>query len=166
MSPALLLQRIRLWPHFSLRGLPRWHAPWTQPGPLSGGPAGHRVQRLLQATLVLSLLVLVAGSVLVVRRADHLGLQLASTGQALMQSQRLAKAASQALIGRPEAFAEVRESAGILLRTVTGLRQGDAELGLRALEGSYAAAIEPLQPLADRPAEKNAEQRAGAGKDA
>jgi len=150
MSPALLLQRIRLWPHFSLRGLPRWHAPWNQPGPLSGGPAGHRVQRLLQATLVLSLLVLVAGSVLVVRRADHLGLQLASTGQALMQSQRLAKAASQALIGRPEAFAEVRESADILLRTVTGLRLGDAELGLRALEGSYAAAIEPLQPLADR----------------
>ena len=36
--------------------------------------------------------------------------QVAATGQALMQSQRLAKSVSQALVGSPQAFPEVRES--------------------------------------------------------
>ena len=152
MSQAPTFQRIRLWPATPLRGFPRWLTRLSLPGSggWSGGPAGHRLQRLLQAALVFSLIVLVAGSVLVVRRADHLGLQLATTGQALMQSQRLAKAASQALVGRPEAFAEVRESAGFLVGAVTGLRQGDDAIGLRALEGRHAAAVEPLLPLAER----------------
>ncbi len=149
MSSALLLQRLRLRPVPQLRSLLRWSHP-GRPGGWRPRLSGGRLQRFLQAALVLSLSVLVLGSVLVVRRADHRGQQLASTGQALMQSQRLAKAVSQALVGRPEAFPEVRESAGILVRAVSGLRQGDPAQGLRALEGPHAAAIGPLAPLAER----------------
>ena len=40
--------------------------------------------------------------------------QVRRTGQALMQSQRLAKSVSQALVGSPQAFPEVKESTEVL----------------------------------------------------
>ncbi len=113
--------------------------------------------RVLQATLVVSLAVLLITSVLVVRRADRTGRQLAATGQALMQSQRLAKSVSLALVGRPQAFPEVRESAAIVASHVAALQAGDSELGIPALGGSVADRIEPLVPLAER-TRRNAEQ--------
>ena len=62
-----------------------------------------------------------------------------ATGQALMQSQRLAKSVSQALIGSPQAFPEVAESTDVLARTVRDLKTG---------EGSLAAAPAGVQMLA------------------
>jgi twitching motility protein PilJ len=50
--------------------------------------------------------------------------QVAATGQAL--SQRLAKSVSQAL-WQSQAFPDVCESAGVLAKTVRGLRDGDSE---------------------------------------
>ena len=49
-----------------------------------------------------------------------------------MQSQRLAKSVSQALIGSPQAFPEVRESADVLAKNVRGLKNGDDNLRGRA----------------------------------
>ena len=48
------------------------------------------------------------------RRPAAAAAQVAASGQALMQSQRLAKSVSQALIGSPTAFPEVKESADVL----------------------------------------------------
>ena len=95
-----------------------------------------RSQRHLLLLLAVSLAVLAVGSVVVVRRTDRVAHQLAATGQSLMQSQRLAKSASQALLGRPAAFAEVRESADSLARAVRGLSAGDAALSLQPVAAS------------------------------
>jgi hypothetical protein len=60
-------------------------------------------QRVLFTLLALALVVL--GSVVVaVRQADTVAQQVAGTGQSLMQSQRLAKSVSQALVGSAQAF--------------------------------------------------------------
>ncbi len=108
-----------------------------------------RSQRHLLVLLAVSLAVLAVGSVVVVRRTDRVAHQLAATGQSLMQSQRLAKSASQALLGRPAAFAEVRESADSLARAVRGLGAGDPALSLQPVAAS-ADLLQPLLPLAER----------------
>ena len=134
------------------------------PGPFGASPrrwpralADLGLPRLLQITLVASLAVLLVAAVLVVRRADQSGRQLAATGQALMQSQRLAKAVSLALVGRPQAFPEVRESAGIVASHVVALQVGDAALRIPALGGGRLEHLEPLVPLAERTS-RHAEQ--------
>jgi twitching motility protein PilJ len=72
-----------------------------------------------------------------------------------MQSQRLAKSVSQALVGSPQAFPDVKESADILAKTVRGLKDGDAELRIDAVGGAEAGDFEQIIPFVDR-AEKNA----------
>jgi twitching motility protein PilJ len=77
---------------------------------------------------------------------------VAATGQALMQSQRLAKSVSQAWWAAPQAFPEVKESADVLARTCAPEgRRADVPGGARRPAGT----VEPLLPLVDR-AEKNA----------
>ena len=73
-----------------------------------------RQQRILAIMLavVVLLLLLVAGSAIL--RSERLAQQVAATGQSLMQSQRLAKSISQALVGSASAFVEVKDSACLL----------------------------------------------------
>lgn len=72
--------------------------------PLMGpAPAATHQRRLLtMLALGVVLLALVAGWVL--QQADRSAKQLAATGQSLMQSQRLAKSVTQALLGKDQAF--------------------------------------------------------------
>jgi twitching motility protein PilJ len=118
---------------------------------------GHRPvaeqQRIMLWVIVLALVGLVAVTALLLTRASRESAQIGATGQALMQSQRLAKAVSQALIGSPEAFPEVRESADSLARSVRGLTSGGGDI--EVAPAAVRDAIEPLLPLVDR-AEKNA----------
>ncbi len=79
--------------------------------------------------------------------------QLIASGQALMQSERLAKSVSQALVGNPKAFLEVHESAEALAKNVRALKYGDASLS--AAPSDVQRYIDPLLPLVER-AEKNA----------
>jgi len=65
-----------------------------------------------------------------VNKSDKAAQQVAGTGQSLMESQRLAKSVSQALVGSAQAFPDVKESADVLARTVRGLRSGDEALRL------------------------------------
>ena len=128
--------------------------------PRSGLPlVGHlkldRQQRLLGTALTAGVLGLVLSAFLAVNSADRRADQSAATGQALMQSQRLAKSVSQALIGRAPAFEEVSDSSKVLATNVRGLINGDTELGLKSVSGGALEALEPLLPLVDR-AEKNA----------
>ncbi|MBA3773386.1 MAG: type IV pili methyl-accepting chemotaxis transducer N-terminal domain-containing protein [Ramlibacter sp.] len=112
-------------------------------------------QRILFTLLALSLVVLGSVAVLAVRQADTVAQQVAGTGQSLMQSQRLAKSVSQALVGSAQAFPDVKESADVLARTVRGLRSGDEGLRLQPVRIEFQEDVEKIVPMMER-AEKNA----------
>lgn len=114
-----------------------------------------RQQRMFTIALVVVVLVLLLVAASSILRANRLAQQVASTGQSLMQSQRLAKSVSQALVGNAAAFVEVRESSDDLTRRVLGLAQGDDALDLERVGGAYDAEIEKIRPLAER-ADKSA----------
>jgi twitching motility protein PilJ len=121
--------------------------------PVIGALSSQRQQRLLVGMLGLGVLGLVLASVLAVQSAGGSASQVGGVGQALMQSQRLAKAAMQALVGQPQAFAEVRDASGVLATNVRDLREGGA--GLSPAPADAQALLTPLLPLVDK-AEKNA----------
>ena len=121
---------------------------------LGSGTVGSHQKRLL-ILLAIGVLVLVVIAGWVLQQAERSAQQLASTGQSLMQSQRLAKSVSQALVGSPQAFPDVVESSGVLVRNVRALNTGDPELGVQSLGESFQADLEAITPLVDR-AERNA----------
>jgi twitching motility protein PilJ len=121
--------------------------------PVLGRRAPGQHQRILGALLALALLALIGLTVFALNQADKTAQQLAATGQALMQSQRLAKSVSQALVGTPAAFPDVADSVGVLNQAVEGLANGDDKLS--ALQGSARTELEAIQPLTARAA-KNA----------
>ena len=105
-------------------------------------------QRLLILMVITGLGGLIVMTGLSLLSAQRGAAQLGASGQALMQSQRLAKSVSQALIGSPQAFGEVRDSAAVLLRNVNGLRTGDAHVA--AAPPSVQQALAPMLPLVER----------------
>ncbi|NBD19748.1 methyl-accepting chemotaxis protein [Aquabacterium fontiphilum] len=123
--------------------------------PLIGHLRLDRQQRALAGALAVGVVGLVISAVLSVNSADRRAAQAGATGQALMQSQRLAKSVSQALVGRDQAFQEVSESAQVLATNVRGLAEGNPEAGIARLGGDAAEALTPLLPLVTR-AEQNA----------
>ena len=121
--------------------------------PLIGNKTVPEQQRILGGVVLLGLLGLVLGTVLALSAASRGANQVAAVGQALMQSQRLAKSVSQALVGSAQAFPEVRDASTVLATNVRGLRNGEGDLA--AAPASVQDTIEPLLPLVDR-AERNA----------
>ena len=119
----------------------------------SNTAAGHQRNLLALLAIGVVLLALIAGWVL--RQADRSAQQLAATGQSLMQSQRLAKSVSQALVGSPQAFPDVVESSGVLARNVRALNSGDSELGVESLGEQFKSDLEGTTPLMES-AERNA----------
>ncbi|MFG6447236.1 methyl-accepting chemotaxis protein [Roseateles sp. BYS180W] len=85
--------------------------------------------------------------------SDRSAAQVRATGQAMMQSQRLAKGASTALQGSKSSFEEMREATRVLTSVVRDLRIGDGELA--KAPGAVQTLLEPLLPMVDN-AEKNA----------
>lgn len=112
-------------------------------------------QRLLSLLLGLALVILATVTFLALNAADKVAQQLGATGQALMQSQRLAKSVSQALVGGAQAFPEVAESSSHLAKTVRGLKSGDDQLRLDALDAQFQAQLDKITLLMQR-AEKSA----------
>ena len=112
-----------------------------------------------QLVLVVALGLAVASLVVVtsfgLNKSDRVAQQVAATGQALMQSQRLAKSVSQALVGSAQAFPDVRESADVLSKTVRGMKLGDEDLRLSAVSDALQPGVTKVAPLVDR-AEQNA----------
>jgi len=115
-----------------------------------------RQQRFIGGALGVGMLGLLLSAFLSVTSADRRAAQTGATGQALMQSQRLAKSVSQALIGRAQAFGEVADSSKVLASNVRGLDKGDSALGLSEVHGAAKEELTKLLPLVDR-AEKNAD---------
>ncbi len=88
-------------------------------------------QRILLGLLGLSVLVLAVVAYRALNQADTVAQQVAATGQSLMQSQRLAKSVSQALVGSAAAFPDVKESSA---REAQASIIADSELLRRNLE--------------------------------
>ena len=123
--------------------------------PLLGRKTAAQHQKTLAVLLAIGLVTLGAATVVVLGQADKVGHQVAASGQALMQSQRLAKSVSQALVGNASSFDEVRDSSTVLAKTMRGLRQGDSELSLEPLAANFAPELDEIAPQVER-AEKNA----------
>jgi twitching motility protein PilJ len=123
--------------------------------PLLGRRTAGAHQRILFVLLALSVIVLGTVAALAVNKSDRAAQQVAGTGQSLMESQRLAKSVSQALVGSAQAFPDVKESASVLARTVRGLKSGDASLNIPAVGPEYQNEVDKISPLMER-AEKNA----------
>ena len=115
--------------------------------------AVHQRRLLMLLGVGLVVLALIAGWVL--QQANRSAQQLTATGQSLMQSQRLAKSVSQALVGSPQAFPDVVESSGVLARNVRALNGGDNELDVQALGEPFRPELDAITPLVER-AERNA----------
>ena len=123
--------------------------------PILGSKTITQHQRTLLLLLGFSVVVLAVVAYRALGQADTVTRKITATGDALMQSQRLAKSASQALVGSAQAFPDVKESASVLAKSVRGLKSGDDTLRLVAVG-------EELQPEVDKVmalmvlAEKNA----------
>ena len=121
--------------------------------PFIGNRPAEQQQRILGALIVIGVLGLIVTVSLSLLSASRGSAQVAASGEAMMQSQRLAKSVSQALIGSPLAFPEVRESSEVLSRSVRGLKTGEG--GLSSAPAAVQELLDPMLPLVDR-AEKNA----------
>ena len=111
-------------------------------------------QKILVTLLAFAVLALAFVTFFALKKSDHIAQQVAATGQSLVQSQRLAKAASQALVGGAQAFPEVVESSGVMVMSVYGLKTGTQQS--LPLGESYQPVLDKITPLVER-AEKNAE---------
>jgi twitching motility protein PilJ len=123
--------------------------------PVLGRRSAEQHRRTLGTLLLFAVVLLTAVVFFVLNKTEKVGQQVAASGQALMQSQRLAKSVSQALIGNPAAFAEVKDSADVLSRNVRGFKQGDDAQGLSPLGPEFEGLLGELLPKVDS-AERNA----------
>jgi twitching motility protein PilJ len=121
--------------------------------PLIGRQPVADQQRILFAMVGIGVVGAIVMTAMSLLSANRGAAQVGASGQALMQSQRLAKSVSQALIGSAAAFPEVRESADVLIKNVRGLRTGEGDIP--AAPAGVQDAIEPMLPLIDK-AEKSA----------
>lgn len=119
---------------------------------------GHRTvakhQRILSILMGLALVLLVGAVLFGLSGSDQVARQLSATTQSQLQSQRLVRLVSQALVGDATAFPEVTQSAQILTRSVRGLAQGDSELQVDQLGEAHQATLAIITPPIDR-TEKN-----------
>ena len=121
--------------------------------PLIGRRAIGYQQRFVTGLAALGAIGLVIAGYGAVSAANSHAKQVEATGSSLMQSQRLAKSVSQAMIGSPAAFPEVKESGTVLANNVRGLSAGNDVVS--AVPGAAQDTVEPLLPLVKR-AESNA----------
>jgi len=121
--------------------------------PLIGHLRPQQQQRVLLGMVGAGLLGLTMATVLALSSASRSSEQVGSIGRALMESQRLAKSVSQAMIGTPAAFPEVKESAEVMSRNVRALATADGSAP--SLPFAVQEAVDPLLPMVDR-ADKNA----------
>ena len=123
--------------------------------PLLGSKTIAQHQRTLLLMLGFSVLVLAALAYRALGQADTITREIKATGESLMQSQRLAKSVSQALVGSAQAFPDVKESASVLAKSVRALKSGDDSLKVAAVASDLQSTVDKVMPLMER-AEKNA----------
>ena len=114
--------------------------------PLLGRKTAAQHRRTLGGLLIIALLLLGGLVFYVFTQTAQVSRQVAVSGQALMQSQRLAKSVSQALIGSPSAFPEVQDSATVLSGALKGFREGDPAARIEPLGPEFATQLDELMP--------------------
>ncbi len=123
--------------------------------PLLGTRSVGQHQQLLLVSLGFFAFVLIALAAYSLAQSGRIAQQVSATGQSSMQSQRLAKSVSQALIGSDKAFPDVKESADVLSKNVKGLLEGSEPLNLAQVGFDLVPVVQGISPLVER-AEKNA----------
>ena len=123
--------------------------------PILGSKTIAQHQRMLLVLLGLSVLVLAVVAYRALGQADTITREITATGESLMQSQRLAKSVSQALVGSAQAFPDVKESASVLAKSARALKSGDEALNVAAVSGDLQTDVDKVMLLMER-AEKNA----------
>lgn len=123
--------------------------------PILGSKTIAQHQRTLLLFLGLAVLVLAVVAYRALSQANTVTRQITATGDSLMQSQRLAKSVSQALVGSSQAFPDVKESSAVLAKSVRGLKSGDDALGVVAVGAELQSEADKVMPLMLN-AEKNA----------
>ncbi|MEZ5705986.1 MAG: methyl-accepting chemotaxis protein [Burkholderiaceae bacterium] len=117
--------------------------------PLLGQRTAAQHRSMLSILLAISLIVLATSIFLVLRETEKTSRQVAASGQALMQSQRLAKSVSQALVGSAEAFPEVRDSSEVLSKSLHAFQEGDTTMALQPLDASFSPLLGEIAPRVD-----------------
>jgi twitching motility protein PilJ len=136
-----------------LQGAETGAAPLGGALPLIGNRPASEQQTILLLLLGIGLVGLVVLTIYSFVSASRGSADVAATGQALMQSQRLAKSVSQALVGSTAAFPEVKESVDVLASNVRSLKTGQGSVP--AAPSGAQDSLDAVMPLVDR-AEKNA----------
>ena len=121
--------------------------------PVLGERSVAQQQRLLFSLLGGVLVVLGGVTAYALYQSEKVAKQLGTSSEVLIQSQRLAKSVSQAVIGNPQAFQDVMESQGLVVTAARGLRDGSDSV--RPLDGDLVAALDKVMPMVER-AESNA----------
>jgi twitching motility protein PilJ len=114
--------------------------------PLLGRRTAAQHRSVFSILLVVSLIVLATAIFFALRETEKTSRQVAASGQALMQSQRLAKSVSQALVGSATAFPEVRDSADVLSKSLSAFQSGDATMALQPLDASFDPLLGEIAP--------------------
>ncbi len=130
-----------------LQGADTGAAPLAATLPMIGGRPVAEQQRILLLLLGVGLIGLIALAVYSFFAARGGSTQVGATGQAMMQSQRLAKSVTQAIVGSTASFPEVKESSEVLAANVRNLKA--------AAPSGVQESLDAVVPLVDR-AEKNA----------
>jgi len=107
-------------------------------------------QRTLSILMGLALVLLVGAVLFGLSGSDQVARQVAATTQAQLESQRLVRLMSQALMGEAKVFPEVAQSAQVLTRAVRGLAQGDSELRVDQLGDVHLASLATISPAVER----------------
>lgn len=123
--------------------------------PLLGSAPAASHQRKLLALLAVGGIALGGLSGWVLQQSDLSAKQVAATGQSLMQAQRMAKSGTQALLGVPHAFLELKSSSQVFAQNTRALANGDTQLDIQAVKEEYQSDVQNMLQLAERSA-KNA----------
>jgi len=94
------------------------------------------------AVVGISAVAFVGLSAWTISRSNNVSAQVAATGDALMQSQRLAKSVSLAMVGDAQGIKDVNDSYKALDSRITALEKGDAEVP--ALGGEYQGDVKAI----------------------
>ena len=107
-------------------------------------------RRLLVAIFAVSLLVLLPATLYKFFLLDGLGQQVKATGTVMLQSQRLAKSVSQALVGNPQAFADLADSSEILTKSFDVLENSAGDSKLQPLPAESRELLSQARPLVEQ----------------
>ncbi len=109
------------------------------------------VRNAAYTLIALSAVAFITLSAWAISRSNNVSAQVGATGDALMQSQRLAKSVSLAMLGDKQGIADVKDSHESLSRKVLALKQGDAEVP--ALSRAFQPDIQKISTMSDSASE-------------